>query len=397
MIAYSHYESDPRLIRAAEAAIEAGYQVDFLALGREGEGPCADIRGVRVHHLARKRYRGGELVSYVVAYGAFFVRCFWKSIHLSLHRRYRVVHVNNMPDFLVFSTVFQRMLGAKVILDIHDPMPDTFASKFRSRGGFFFRVLLLQELLSTWYADRVITVHEPVRDGVLVKHGLKRESIGVIANFPDIAAFAYCASYEINGPVRLIFHGTILERSGLRTLVHALAGAQQRHRLRLTIIGEGDFSAALNQLIHEHGLSEIVEFDNKLYPVRDIPARLAHMHVGVVPLEISSSTNYALPLKLIEYVAIGLPVISVRSAAILHYFSEADCLFFDWGDTASLSHVFDHIAVNPGILYRYHQRAAVLREKYSWGAEKKKYIALLRELGARREIVPEPHEAMTNS
>lgn len=397
MIAYTHYRSDPRVIRAAEAALSAGYQVDFLALRQPKDPPVEMVRGVKVWHLDQLRYRGGKHFQYLFAYLMFFWRCFWKSTALHFKHRYQVIHVNNMPDFLVFSTLIPRIFGAKVILDIHDPMPNTFSSKFRGgEKGFFFRILLWQELLSAWYSSRTVTVHDPVKYGVLVKHGLAAESIHVVANFPDTELFACRDSYPTDGPVRLVFHGTILERSGLRSLVLALAQVKQRDQIRAKIIGEGDFSATLHQLIAELGLQDMVEFDNKIYPVHEIPKRIADCNVGVIPLVISSITNHALPLKLLEYIAMGLPVLSVRSAAINHYFNDDDCLFYDWDKPESLAALLDRIAVDRELLIKYHRRSVALRERFAWSVEKAKYIAMLYELSGIPASQPAPAAALTS-
>jgi glycosyltransferase involved in cell wall biosynthesis len=384
MIAYTYYQSDPRVIREAEAALTGGFEVDFLALRRAGDPPSQNLRGVNVFNLPQSRYRGGGHFKYLLAYLLFFLRCFFKASSLFLKRRYQVIHVNNMPDFLVFCTVVPKIFGAKVVLDIHDPMPNTFASKFRGKErGFFYRILLWQELLSARYSDRVLTVHDPVRDGVLIKHGLAADSVHVIANFPDSELFACRGTYHVDGKIRLVFHGTIVERAGIRNLIIALSRIQHREKILARIIGDGDFSAELKRLIRDHALDEVVEFDNRNYPVHEIPRRIGDCNVGVVPLEISSSTNFALPVKLLEYIALGLPVITVRSAAIRHYFRDGDCLFYDWDDVESLCRLLDSIAEEPQMLERYHQRAVILRDKFSWRTERDKYIRLLKNLTAK--------------
>jgi glycosyltransferase involved in cell wall biosynthesis len=384
MIAYTCYQSDPRVIREAEAAVAAGFEVDFLALRSPGDPSVEDLRGIKVFHLAQSRYRGGGHLKYVLAYLQFFLRCLFKVSFLFLKRRYRVIHVNNMPDFLVFSTVIPKIFGAKVILDIHDPMPNTFASKFSAgERSFFYRILLWQELLSAGYSDCIVTVHDPVKDGVLVKHGLARESIHVIANFPDTEVFAATEKYQLNGKIRLAFHGTILARSGIGNLIVALSAVRHRDRIQTRIFGDGDFSAELQKLIHDYALEDVVEFDNHHYPVREMPRLLADCNVGVVPLLISPVTTHALPLKLLEYIAMGMPVISVRSVAIGYYFREEDCLFYDWDDIEALRSILDAIAEDPQLLERYRRRAIDLQGKFSWHTEADKYVTLLRSLAAK--------------
>lgn len=388
MVAYTYYESDPRVIREAEAAVDGGFEVDFLTLRRAGTSPTEVVRGVRVIRLNQARYRGGRRFRYLLEYMKFFLRCFVKTTGLFFKRHYGVIHVNNMPDFLVFSTIIPRLFGAKVILDIHDPMPNTFASKFEGReDGFYYRVLLWQERLSAAYCNRVITVHDPVKDGILIKHGLPPDSIEVIANFADDELFQLRKSFSIDGKIRFVFHGTILERSGLRMLITALAQVRHKDRISVRIIGEGDFSETLRGMIQSLKLEHMVEFDNRSYPVHSIPQRIADCHVGLVPLEISSVTNYAVPLKLLEYISLGLPVVTVRNNAISYYFSEEDCIFFEWNDPRSLSAVLDRIAENPEILTRYRERSVALRGRFSWTGEKRKYVALLRQLTGTTEAI----------
>jgi glycosyltransferase involved in cell wall biosynthesis len=382
MIAYTNYRTDPRVIRAAEAAASAGFEVDFIALRRPDDPAEETIKGVRVIRLNQTRYRGGGVASYMLAYLAFFLRCLFRTTALHLRKRYAAVHVNNMPDFFVFCALVPKLMGAKVLLDIHDPMPNTFASKFKSgEQGLFFKLLLWQEKLSAAFADQVLTVHEPVKEYVLVRqHGIRADRIEVIANYPDDALFALQKPAPPDGRLRLAFHGTILERLGLGNVMLALSGMRHKDRVDVRIIGEGDFSAPLKELIRAHALDNIVRFDNRMYPLVEIPKLLADRNLGLVPLELSSITNYVLPLKLLEYLCLGLPSVTVRNAAIGYYFREDEGLFYEPGDPRSLRDLLDRLAESPDLLAQHQRRALALREKFLWSNEKQKYIALLRRL-----------------
>ena len=61
---------------------------------------------------------------------------------LQLKRKYDLVHVHNVPDFLVFSAWLPKLAGAKIILDIHDILPEFFANKFRKPEGSVYVKLL---------------------------------------------------------------------------------------------------------------------------------------------------------------------------------------------------------------------------------------------------------------
>lgn len=386
MIAYTYYETDPRVIRAAEAARDGQFQVDVLALRRIGQAPSETIRGVRVFRI-QGRYRGASLLRYGWEYGKFLVRCAVRSARLFWATRYRLVHVHNMPDVLVLAACIPKLCGAKVILDIHDPMPETYESKFRRFArGTIHKVLLMQEKMSVAFADKTITVSDPVRDGILLKRRYRPEAIGVIANFADGELFKPITYPPLDGVIRFVFHGTILERYGLRTLVEAVSRISRRERIRIRIIGEGDFSSTLRELIMKYGVDDSVEFVNQAYPLHEIPKMLSDCHVGLVPLDIGTSTvaNFALPIKLVEYTSLGLPSISVRNAAIDYYFGSDECMFFKSGDASALARWINEVREQPERLMDFRKKLELVRERLLWSKEKEKYIALLHDLAAER-------------
>jgi len=387
MIAYTYYETDPRVIRAAEAALEGGFSVDVIALRRPGQSSSEIIRGVRVYRV-QARYRGSSLLKYVWEYMRFFTVCILRSTRLFCSKYYKVVHVHNMPDALVFSAIVPKLFGAKIILDIHDPMPETYGSKFRTlSSNLVSRLLLLQEKLSVAFADQIVTVSDPVKDGILVIHGYRSEQIAVVANFADDNLFKPLDPPATDGVIRFVFHGTILERNGLRTLVEAVALVRNRERIRVRIIGEGDFSATLWGLIRDYGVNDIIEFVNHAYPLHEIPQRLSDCHVGLVPLNIGTSAvaNFALPLKLVEYTCLGLPSISIRNAAIEYYFQPDECMFFESGDAVLLAKIMQQIVDNPDVLMRYRIGLARVRERLLWSKEKAKYVSMLKNLARNNE------------
>ena len=389
MIAYTNYESDPRVVREAEAAAEGGFEVDVLALRKPGQPSIETVGGVRVIRLAQERYRGGSHGRYLLSYLEFFVRCAARAIRLFLGRRYRVAHVNNMPDILVWSVAPLKLCGVKVVLDIHDPMPETFGAKFAAGGrSRLFNLLLLSERLSVWLSDRTITVSEPVKTGVLLKHGYPEDRIGVVANFADDELFQLRPYPPIGDVVRFVFHGTILERNGLGLLIDAVARVRNRSRVRVRIVGDGDYAATLNALIAEHDLSDVVEFLNRVYPLTDIPGLLADCHVGLIPLRLSDVANYALPLKLVEYTCVGLPSISVSNAAIDYYFKADECLFFPDGDAQRLADLMDQVAEHPEMLSHRRERLLATRARLLWSGEKRKYVDMLRQLAGAGAPAP---------
>src|SRR5262249_6369360 len=131
MLTYSTYENDGRVRRYAESLARRGDRVDVIAISG-GSSPLGTeiVNGVTVHRIQRRDRNEKNKWTYASRLLRFF---FHSSVFLTrLHHRvrYDLVHVHNPPDFLVFAAFYPKKTGAKIILDIHDIVPELFASKF---------------------------------------------------------------------------------------------------------------------------------------------------------------------------------------------------------------------------------------------------------------------------
>src|SRR5438270_6365514 len=129
MVTFSAYPGDPRPRRAIDALVHEGMSVDLVCLG-DGVSPRREkLDNVSVVRIPIKNRRGGKL-AYAWQYFAFILTSGTIFALRSLARRYDLVYVHNMPDILVLSSLVPKALGAKVILDLHDPMPELMTTIF---------------------------------------------------------------------------------------------------------------------------------------------------------------------------------------------------------------------------------------------------------------------------
>lgn len=381
MIAYTNYSTDPRVIREAEAANEVGFKVDFLSLRNEGDSDLGKINNINIYRINQFRYRGLNNRKYIFSYFEFFIRSFFKVTLLQLKKRYNIIHVNNMPDFLIFCSIVPKIMGTKIILDIHDPMPFLYLTKFKDKKkNFLYKFFQIQEKLSAMFADSVITVHEPIKREILVDDGIPLEKIHIVANFADEKMFNLISSYNLKNPIKLIFHGTIAERFGLHKVIKALKNSNNPNNYFFKIIGEGDFSEQLKKTINELRFNNIVDFENKLYPVNELSNILKDYHLGLVSYDLSPATNYMLPVKMMEYISLGIPIVTVKNVPIKFYFQEDDCFYYDPFNLESLTKLFDELVENPDLIIKKRERTLTFREKFLWSNEKQKYVNLLQNL-----------------
>jgi hypothetical protein len=130
MLAYTFYDADNRVRRYAEALVKRGDQVDAIALARPGQPSFEVIQGVQVFRIQKRVIDEKGPVSYLIKLLLFFVRSAWLVTKRHWREPYAIIHVHSVPDFEVFATFIPRLMGARVILDIHDIVPEFYASKF---------------------------------------------------------------------------------------------------------------------------------------------------------------------------------------------------------------------------------------------------------------------------
>ena len=383
MAAYTNYRRDPRVKREAEALVEAGHRVVFIARRQKGEPHRETIAGVDVLKLPGLREKCTSFAQYLLDYAAFFCMLL---AHLTAHPlRYRLIHINNMPDFLVFAAVLPRLLGRPVIHDVHDLMPELYAEKFATGSDHaLVRALELQERWAGRFASAVLTVEDRLRD-ILSARGIPRERIHVLMNLPDDRIFAPRNARppkEVSDPPILIYHGTLAHRLGLDVAIRAIAKAREvLPNITLRIIGAGEERARLLALRDELGLADNVTFSDGFVPVERIPSMIADCDIGVIPLRISSGTDIMLPTKLLEYVSLGIPCIVPRTTTIARYFDDDMVQFFEPEDVDSLAQAIVELAQDFARQARMSEQCARrFRDKYRWGEHKRTYTDLVERL-----------------
>lgn len=397
MAAYTNYRRDPRVRREAEALVDAGHRVRFLACRQAGEPARETIAGVDVVKVPGLRHGRRSAIGYLLDYAAFFVAL---AAHLTWSaRRYDLVHVNNMPDFLVFAAWLPRLLGRPVIHDVHDLMPEIYEEKFGVPATHaLVRALRLQERWAVRFASAVLTVEERLRATLASRAGVPPAKVHVLMNLPDDRRFARRASPPAHGRERfvVVYHGTLARRLGLDLAIEAAARVRDRiPGLELRIVGAGEERGALLDLRARLGLESAVTFSEGFVPVERIPETIADADVAVIPLRACSGTDVMLPTKLLEYVATGIPCIVPRTCTIGRYFDEDMVEYFTAGDVGALADALLRLYASPerrsALAANAHARFGA---KYAWSTHRQVYVQLVDSLLAG---LPHAHATIARS
>ncbi|MBT3712255.1 MAG: glycosyltransferase family 4 protein [Anaerolineae bacterium] len=391
MVGIFHYLSDARVKGYAESLKQAGVMVDVLGIQGGTTSKVVDEKGVRVYSIPVHKTRRNQ-IRYLLEYSFSFLALGFVLTKLFLRNRYDIIHVHNMPDFLVFVGLIPKLLGAKIILDIHDPMPEVYLSKFPTKKGLGVALLRLEESFSTRFADIVITANANFKKN-LIGRGVPASKITTINNFPDLTLFD--RSKYLNEKRRnreyftLIFPGTIAPRYGLDVAIRALPLIKKKiQNIKLLIIGRQDkYAKSLDSLANQLGVSSMVELKSGM-PNDAIPKQLALADIGIYPALPDCHMSIATPGKLLEFVAMGIPIISSRLKIVEEMFDDSAVVFFEPGNENQFAQCVIELYETPSLKDEIICQAdQVFAEKPSWEQEFQAYTDVLGRLLSEKKKV----------
>jgi len=389
MITHSFYESDNRVIRYAETLARRGDTVDIVALRRKPEMPQEEvINGVTLHRI---QDRFGKNEKSASSFLWPLVRFLFASMRwlMRSHRkqRYDLIHVHNIPDFLVFAAWYPRLTGAKVILDIHDIVPEFFGSKFASKkGSLLVWGLKVVEKLSAAMANHVILANHLWLEKY-TRRSARPEKCSVFINHVDERIFHQRPRTRKGGPPVIMFPGGLQWHQGLDIAIRAFAKLRRKMpTVEFHIYGDGNMKPQLVEQAKELGLSDSVKFFNPMR-IQEIATVMAEADLGVVPKRADSFGNEAYSTKIMEFMCLGVPMVVSSTKIDRYYFNDSVVKFFESGNDTSLAEAMYEVLSNDAVRAEQVRNANEYVARNSWEQHQQTYLKLVDSLIAGQPVV----------
>ncbi len=384
MVSYSHYEFDNRVMRYAETLVREGHDVEVFALGHEGSPRVEVLRGVKVYRLQGRLKDEKSAFSFASRILAFFLRSLFQVSKSDLKRKYDLVHVHSVPDFLVFVALLPRLRGTPVILDIHDILPEFFASKFTAgRQSGLFQVMVGLERASTRFANHVIIANDIWRER-LISRGLSPKKCTVVLNAPDRSIFRRSdKGTSGGGKFLLLYPGSLHHHQGIDIAIrafHKICG--ELPQAEFHIYGSGPAKEELLALIRQLGIESQVKMPPPR-PLKEIAHIMETADLGVVPKRNDSFGNEAFSTKIFEFMAMGVPVIVSETQVDRYYFDDSVVRFFRSGDEDDLARCMLDLIQHPEKRRALTENATGFIAKNDWTVKEHEYMELVDSLTGR--------------
>ncbi|TMB56478.1 MAG: glycosyltransferase family 4 protein [Chloroflexi bacterium] len=382
MVVHAVYPGDPRVRRQTDLLGEAGHEVDLFCL--RGPDEAAEETGgpLRIIRLPVNRlFTGfaGHLAEYLAFAGIASVRL----AREHRRRRYRLVQVATVPDFLAFAATPLKLSGVPLLLDLHEDMPEFFRDRFAHPALRPLMPLVSGTArASAFFADELITVHEPLRQ-LSIARGVPPEKISVVMNSADTRLFDPALhlrrSFMQDGELRIIHHSNLQRIYGLDIAVEAVARIGDGHPLRLDVYGDGPFRPQVEAAIERSGTAERVHLNGRV-PMDDLPGLIAGSDVGLVPSRPEPYMEFSLSTKLLEYAAMGIPIIASDLATFRAHFTPEAIRYVAGGDPDALAGAIRAVAADPTGAARLGAEARRQAAGYAWEVQGRRYLEIVERL-----------------
>jgi glycosyltransferase involved in cell wall biosynthesis len=386
IVVHAIFPGDPRVRRQSDALVEAGYEVDVICLRQPGEAAEERDGARRIVRLPVNRTFIG-FAGHIAEYLAFTAMAGWSLAREHRRRRYDLVQVATVPDFLAFAALPEKLGGVPLLLDLHEDMPEFFRDRFAAP--------LLRPLLpivtataraSAAVADHVITVHEPLRQ-LSIDRGVPPEKIDVVMNSADGRLFDPSRherrAFMADGALRLIHHSNFQRIYGLDLAIEGLARIRPDIEWRLDVYGDGPWRPQIEAAIARSGTGDRVTLHGRV-PIDDLPALLAGADIGLVPSIDEPYLAYSLSTKLLEYAAMGVPIVATDLATFRQHFTDAAMRFVPAGDPRALAGAIEALAADPEAAVAMGLQARREAVAYDWERQAATYRGIVDRLVATR-------------
>lgn len=380
MIAYAVYESDSRLLCYTNTLAELGHSVDVIAVEGQEKLAALPAKRVRLYQIRGKKYAGNARLGHLYGMLAFFLRATSLVSRRELAHHYDVVHVHSVPDSLIFCAWLPKLRGSKLILDIHDVLPEFYISKFNSsETSLMYRLLLWLERACAAFADYVIAANDIWRTK-LVSRSVPDSKCEAILSVPDRTIFRRRGRTRHDGKTIILYPGTLSWHQGLDIAIRGFARiATIVPEAEFHIYGTGPEQEMLCHLVDQLGLDSRVKF-NAPRTLLEIARIMENADVGLVPKRDDVFGNEAFSTKTLEFMAMGVPVVISGTKIDRYYLNESIVEFFTPGNEESLANAL--LAVIKDVTFRetLAERASHFVAKNDWENNKEKYLNILSRL-----------------
>lgn len=386
MVAYSYYETDNRIRRYAETLARRGDQVEVVSLRKKGQQETGILNQVKVFRIQQREINERTKFDYLFRIVLFLFNSFIFITRQHLKEKYDLIHVHSVPDFEVFAALVPKLTGTKVILDIHDIVPEFYASKFNTgKDSLVTKMLEFIERICCQFSDHVI-ISNHIWGERLIQRSVEEQRCSVILNYPDPVIFNCSREKKKSDKFILMYPGTVSWHQGIDIAVRAMHQVCKKNpNIEFHIYGKGPEEKKVRKLVDTLQLTDNVKFCD-LLPIDEIVEKMYDADLGIVPKRDDEFGGEAFSTKILEFMILGVPVLIAETKVDRYYFNESVVTFFKSENANDLAEKILMLEANRRVLQKQSESAHEFINKNNWNVKRYEYLSILQQLFPKMEL-----------
>jgi len=308
---------DTRVWLEARALKEEGFDVSVV---------CPNIKKEKESHKRldsieifqyNSFFEGASVFGLLLEYLLSSYSIFRYAIKIYIKKPFHIVHLANPPDFLALIFLPFKLLGVKIVFDHHDLCPELFIEKFNKKNPLY-KMVVFFERFSYKLADVIITTNNSVKRVGIERDKTEGEKMYVVRNGPDLSVVhPYPAIKDLREESKYLigYVGRIDKQDYLPKLVNSIeymVNSRGFTDFKVLIIGDGTERESVERIVIDEKLGGYFIFYGSEYNKEKLFSLLSSVDVCVEPRRESAISSKSTSIKIMEYMAIGKPMVQYK-------------------------------------------------------------------------------------
>jgi glycosyltransferase involved in cell wall biosynthesis len=316
--------------------------VDIFCIKQEGQSDFENHNGVQYYRLPIFYKTGDSQPQVLIKYFKFTIMSFIELVKIRPKKKYDIIHIHNPPDFFILGAIpFKLIYGTKIILDLHDMLPEAFVSNLNvPENHIFVKIAKFIENISIWFSDAVICTNEYDKSIVLSRNNLSPDKIFVVMNSPDMEILKIetgsKSALKLDKKFVILFEGSIWKRRGIQTVIDAVEILKEKLPIYFLIVGDGPDIEDLKKYVDEKELQAFIWFTGWVN-LKELSEYISVADICLIPFLETKVNARGVPNKLFEYIVHDKPVFSSNLKGIASTYNNEEITFFEPGNATDLA------------------------------------------------------------
>lgn len=228
--------------------------------------------------------------------------------------------------------IYSKLRGGKVVRVVDDLWPEIIYERGYVKSRILKKILNSLANFSYTYPRFILPLTQEAKEYIENAYHINPHKIIVLEHGVDTSIYHYQEKESSN--FCLMYSGVLVESYDFDIIIEA-AKRLQKKDIKFVIRGKGHLLSYLEEKKIKYNLDNL-SFDTNIVPFDQLSGVLSKADVLIIPMKNEQTLNMSLPTKILEYQALGRPIICCSNGSPGKYVERTKSgIRVDYGDLSA--------------------------------------------------------------